>query len=86
MRKMVDRLGEAYDYQGLIGMAWVEIGRWLKKKWRNPWHSSNALFCSELIAQVMIDSSYPGSEKFSPESTDPEMLLQFFESEEQPVG
>jgi len=81
MRRMVDRLGEVYDYQGLFGMAWVELGRWLKKKWRNPWQSSKAMFCSELVAQVLKDSKYPGAEKFDPGSTDPQMLLEFFERE-----
>lgn len=80
--KMVDRLGEVYDYKGLFGMAWVELGRWLKKKWVNPWQSSDAMFCSELVAQVLKDSNYPGAEQFDPGSTDPEQLLRFFEGEE----
>jgi len=82
MTKMVDRLGEVYDYKGLFGMAWVELGRWLKKKWVNPWQSSDAMFCSELVAQVLKDSNYPGAEQFDPGSTDPEQLLRFFEGEE----
>lgn len=82
MNKMVDRLGEIYDYGGLFGMAWVEIGRWLKKKWSNPLHSSKAMFCSELVAQVLLDSNYPGASQFVPSETDPEMLLRFFQSEE----
>jgi hypothetical protein len=81
MNKMVDNLGEVYDYTGLFGMAWVELGKWLKRKWRNPWHSSKNLFCSELVAQVLRDSGYPGSEQLDPGSTDPEMLLKFFEQE-----
>ena len=84
MDKMVDNLGEVYDYGGLFGMAWVILGRWLRKKWRNPWNSSKALFCSELVAQVLIDSNYPGSGQFDPASTDPEQLLQFFEKEGAP--
>jgi hypothetical protein len=81
MNKMVDHLGDVYDYKGLFGMAWVELGRWLHKKWINPWHSSDAMFCSELVAQVLRDSNYPGSEQLDPASTDPEMLLKFFEKE-----
>ena len=77
MIKMVDRLGEVYDYGGLIGMAWVEIGRWLKKKWINPWHSSKSMFCSELVAQILIDAGYPGADKLDPPCTDPQMLLDF---------
>jgi hypothetical protein len=77
MTKMVDRLGQVYDYGGLFGMAWVELGRWLKKKWSNPLQGSRALFCSELVAQVLIDSDYPGADQFDPASTDPQDLLRF---------
>jgi hypothetical protein len=82
MAKMVDRLGEVYDYRGLVGMAWVELGRWLRKKWSNPWQSSKAMFCSELVAQVLVDSNYPMAQQFDPASTDPEQLLEFFLKEE----
>jgi hypothetical protein len=81
MTKMVSHLGDVYDYKGLIGMAWVEIGRWLKRKWKNPWNDSKALFCSELVTQVLIDSEYPGSSGMDPTSMDPQMLLEFFEKE-----
>lgn len=82
MNNMVDHLGEVYDYGGLFGMAWVILGRWLKKKWQNPLHSSKALFCSELVAQVLIDSNYPGAFALNPPTTDPEILLRFFEEEQ----
>lgn len=81
MNKMADRLGQMYDYGGLFGMAWVILGRWLKKKWANPWQSSKAMFCSELVAQVLIDSNYPGADKLTPHNTDPQMLLEFFGAE-----
>lgn len=81
MFKMADRLGQMYDYGGLFGMAWVILGRWLKKKWSNPWQSSRAMFCSELVAQVLLDSHYPKA-TFVPGDTDPQMLLEFFEEEE----
>jgi len=82
MNKMVDHLGDVYDYGGLFGMAWVILGRWLRKKWANPWQSSRAMFCSELVAQVLVDSGYPGAQRFDPATTDPELLLRFFEKEE----
>jgi hypothetical protein len=82
MRKMVDKLGEVYDYSGLFGMAWVMLGRWLRKKWHNPMHNSKALFCSELVAEVLKDSSYPGSSILDPATTTPEDLLIFFENDE----
>lgn len=82
MDRVVDYLGDVYDYGGLLGMAWVILGRWLKKKWANPWHASKAMFCSELVAQVLIDSKYPGAMQLDPPTTDPELLLKFFEKEE----
>lgn len=82
LKKAVDWLGEGYDYEGLFGMAWVELGRWLKRKWHNPLHNSKTMFCSEAVVRILQDSSYPGADKFDPASTDPEMLLEFFEKEQ----
>ena len=79
--KAVDWLGEHYDYEGLIGMIWVEFGRWLKRKWHNPLHASDSMFCSEAVVRILQWSAYPGSDQFEPCSTDPEMLLKFFEKE-----
>ena len=81
LAKSVDWLGQGYDYKGLIGMAWVELGRWLKRKWKNPLQSSNSMFCSEAVVRVLQGSAYPGAESFDPGSTDPETLLKFFEQE-----
>lgn len=78
----IDWLGEGYDYAGLFGMAWVELGRWLGRKWRNPLRSGTTMFCSEVVARVMLESEYPGTEGWDPQSIDPEMLIEFFEKEE----
>jgi hypothetical protein len=81
LKKAVDWLGEGYDYGGLFGMAWVELGRWLKRKWRNPWRDSKTMFCSEAVARIM-DSGYPGTKGWDAQSIDPEMLIEFFEKEQ----
>jgi hypothetical protein len=81
--KAVEWLGADYDYFGLFGMAWVELGRWLKKKWKNPWRDPQAMFCSEAVAFVMIESNYPGTEDWDSQSIDPEMLIEFFKAEEE---
>jgi hypothetical protein len=73
----VDWLGEAYDYEGLFGMAWVELGRWLKRKWANPLRSANAMFCSEAVVRVLQASNYPNADTLDAQSTDPQMLLEF---------
>ena len=67
---------------GLFGMIWVELGRWLKRKWKNPWRSSKTMFCSEAVARVMVDSEYPGTKGWDVQSIDPEMLIEFFEKEQ----
>ena len=82
LTKAVDWLGEGYDYAGLFGMAWVEFGRWLGRKWRNPLRSSKTMFCSEAVARAMIESKYPGVMEWDPQSIDPEMLLEFFLKEQ----
>jgi hypothetical protein len=79
--KSIDWLGEDYDYVGLIGMIWVELGRWLHRKWRNPWRDAKSMFCSEAISRIMIESNYPGTSGWDPQSIDPQMLMNFFSKE-----
>ena len=81
LAKSIDWLGEGYDYKGLFGMAWVELGRWLRRKWVNPWRGADTMFCSEAVARVLIESRYPGTKGWDPQSIDPEMLQRFFEKE-----
>ena len=71
-------IGESYDYTGLVGSVFVLLGRWLKRKWRNPWASPKALFCTESVVRVMQASHYPGSETLDPTGTTPQDLLDFF--------
>jgi hypothetical protein len=49
---MTEYLNEAYDYTGVIGMAWVMLWRRLKKRVKNPLHSSKAMFCSNFVTRV----------------------------------
>lgn len=74
-------LGSMYDYAGLIGMAWVMVGRWLKRKWKNPFRGSKYVFCSEAVILAMKSS--PGYEKLALDSdSDPQGLLDWFEKNE----
>jgi hypothetical protein len=77
IKKSLDWLGVGYDYGGLLGMAWVEIGRRLKCAWRNPWRGANTMFCSEAIVRILQESGYPGADTLDAQSTDPQMLLDF---------
>lgn len=74
-------LGQPYDYLGLIGMAFVMLGRRLGKKWSNPLASTHAMICSERVTRVLQGSNYPFTERYEPASTTPEDLLEFLECE-----
>ena len=54
-----DWLGTFYNYSGLLGMAWVELGHWLKKKWSNPLDNPHEMFCSEAIARALESLKCP---------------------------
>lgn len=81
LKEAVEWLGTDYDYTGLFGMIFVVMGRWFRLKWRNPWASSKAMFCSEAVARVLRGAGYPNTETMVIEETTPEDLLVFFEKE-----
>lgn len=72
-------LGTMYDYGGLLGEIVVMLGRWLKRKWKNPLRGAKNVFCSEAVCIAMQQS--PGYEDFKedPDSVDPQTLMQYFE-------
>lgn len=70
-------LDESYNYTGLFGMAWVAVGRWLGKKWRNPLRNSRSMFCSEAVVYVLQSAKYPNADLLDPQSESPEDLLDF---------
>ena len=70
-------LGGSYDFTGLFGMLWVLFGHWLKRKWKNPWNNSQAMFCSEFVARVLMWSNYPGVEYWEPSEMTPQDLYEF---------
>jgi hypothetical protein len=75
-------VGSRYDFEGLIGMVVVMVGRWLKKKWQNPFRSAKNVFCSEAVIRAMLGSpGYATGLPLAPESS-PEDLLVYFEKVE----
>ncbi len=72
-------LGTTYDYGGLLGESVVMLGRWLKRKWKNPLRGSKNVFCSEAVCIAMQKS--PGYEEFKEDSdsVDPQTLMQYFD-------
>jgi len=81
VRVATDWLGGGYDYTGLIGAFFVQIGKWLKMKWRNPFDTTHAMFCSESVVFVLKAAKYPGSADLVPSATSPQDLLDFFTKE-----
>lgn len=77
-------LGSRYDFTGLLGSVIVQIGRWLRRKWRNPFDASRAMFCSEAIVYVLRAAKYPGAEGLDPSGTSPEDLLDFLTEKQGP--
>jgi hypothetical protein len=75
LHKLMQWLGTTYDFGGLVGMTFVLLGRCLKRKWRNPLRSTDAMFCSEAVAVAMKASGYPGTENWIPDRMDPDTVL-----------
>lgn len=75
MKALKGWMDESYDYMGLIGMAWVELGDWIQRKLKNPFVSSTSMFCSELITRFMQAIPYKGFESMIPDSASPKALL-----------
>jgi hypothetical protein len=76
LRMLAHSLGDSYDYGGLLGMSFVLIGRWFKRKWRNPFSSPRLRFCSEALVQALQASGSGKAEDLIPEGTSPQMLME----------
>ena len=79
-REAAKWLGSKYDFGGLFGFVWVLLGRWLRRKWHNPWSRSKALFCSEAMVRILQWSGFPGSAQLDAPTVSPEDLLLFCEN------
>lgn len=78
-RVVKEFLGRAYDFGGLFGMAIVLLGRFLRRKWRNPLNSSHAAFCSEACALALLYSDFPQAETLQPNEMGPQDLMDFLD-------
>jgi hypothetical protein len=72
-------LGAQYDVQGLAGAGLVTLGRWLRRKWRNPAHGPAQLFCSEVVARILAWAAVPGADQLPPDETTPADLFRFLQ-------
>lgn len=77
----LEYLGKPYDWGGLFGGVILLLGRWLKRKWHNPWENSKAVFCSEAVVIALQKSAYLGAGELEARDTTPQDLLEFFTKE-----
>jgi hypothetical protein len=75
--KVMQYLGEGYDYPGLLGGIFPVIGRWFKQKWKNPWDSSKTVICSELVTLALQEAGIKGADKLDPTAVTPQDLWDF---------
>lgn len=75
--KALEWLDTPYAFAGVVGMAWVCIGRALRKVWRNPMPDPHHMFCSEGIVYMLQADGYPGADVLDAPSVSPADLLAF---------
>lgn len=80
--KAMSYLGDRYDYLGLLGFVPYYIGRWFGRKVKNPWASTRAVVCSELIVRLRAGGKLPEWDSLDPESTAPSDLLEACQNSE----
>lgn len=69
-----DWLSYHYDYGGLFGSIFILLGRWFKRKWRNPLDSSKSMYCSEATVRVLQAAGFPGADALDPPAVNPQDL------------
>lgn len=74
LKPVLEEMGEAYDFGGLIGGFFPVMGTWFKKKWSNPWDNTKALFCSELVAGWLKLLNFEGFQDINPPETTPKQI------------
>jgi hypothetical protein len=75
---MESYLGEAYDYGGLFGAIFPQVGRWFKRKWKNPFANPKATICSEFVTLALQEADIQGAWKLDPPATTPQDLKNLF--------
>ncbi len=65
-----------YDYLGLLGEAWVQLGRLFGRRWRNPSAGPHHLFCSEAACRLLQALKFPAVVGLDARATSPEDLLE----------
>lgn len=72
-----------YDYLGLLGEAWVQVGKYFGRRWANPFAGPHHMFCSEAATYLLQRSAWVGDHSsnayhviaaLDARTTDPELL------------
>ena len=81
VRALLDKyLDTPYNALALFGMTWVvALGRWFKRKVKNPLASNRGMFCSESVAFVLVNSAVPESALLVPASATPKDVVDVVE-------
>ena len=74
-----------YDYMGLFGEAWVQVGRLFGRRWKNPFAGAHHMFCSEACVYVLAACGDPRVAGLDARSTSPEDLLEVLSVPAHPV-
>lgn len=75
--KAMEDLGTPYDFGGLVGFIGPMVAKWFKLKWKNPFSSSKAMVCSDLVIRTLQEIGIEGADQFDPENTTPEDVRLF---------
>jgi hypothetical protein len=69
-------------------MAWVLLGRALRRQWKNPLSRADELFCSEaVVEEFLIPAGYPGVAALGlPQDVSPPALLTFLSASASPAA
>ena len=60
-----------YDYLGLVGEAWVQLGRLFGQRWHNPSAGVHHMFCSEAATYLLQMSAGASDLKLKVAALDP---------------
>jgi AcrR family transcriptional regulator len=70
--------GERYDFMNIVWLGYMVLAwRWFKRKLRHPMVNAQAQTCSELVARLLKDAAYPGTEDWEVEEATPELLRSY---------
>jgi hypothetical protein len=77
IRHLAGKLGSSYDYLGALGLVFIRLGQWLRRRWHNPFRNPRLEFCSESVMVALQASGFPGTDVICPEDFFPEDAREF---------